>query len=288
MTIAVVVRVNDGFVLASDSATTLGLMAADGSMQVANIYNNANKIFNLHKGLPIAAMTWGLGSIGPASITTLAKDLRRRFEGRDQDHLDWKLDEGSYSMTEVAAQFKTFFYDERYEPLTKSIPAEVQVPYLGLLVAGYSSRTDEPEAFTLALEGKTCTGPNQLVAINPAGASWWGMPDAITRLLLGVSSALPQALENLGVPTADVAAYALAIQQQVQQQLVTDAMPIQDAIDLAEFLVDTTIKFVRFSPGNPMVGGPVEIAAVTKHEGFKWVMRKHYYDTKLNPPLELI
>ena len=287
MTIAVVVRVNDGFVLASDSATTLGLTAADGSVQVANIYNNANKIFNLHKGLPVAAMTWGLGSIGPASIATLAKDLRRRFEGRDPNHADWKLDKDSYSMTQVAAQFKRFFYDERYEPLAKSSPAEV--PSLGLLVAGYGSGADEPEAFTLALEaGGTCGGPEPLVAINPAGAAWWGLPEAITRLLLGVSTALPQALVNLGVPAPDVAGYVSAIQAQVQQQLVQSAMPIQDAIDLAEFLVDVTIKFVRFSPGNPMVGGPVEIAAVTKHEGFKWVMRKHYYDTKLNPPLELI
>ena len=123
-------------------------------------------------------------------------------------------------------------------------------------------------------------------AINPSGAAWWGLSEAITRLLLGVSQSLPEALVNLGVPPSDVPAYVSAIQGQVQQQLVPPAMPIQDAIDLAEFLVDVTIKFVRFSPGHPMVGGPVEIAAVTKHEGFKWVMRKHYYDARLNPTRE--
>jgi hypothetical protein len=60
-------------------------------------------------------------------------------------------------------------------------------------------------------------------------------------------------------------------------------MPIADAIDLAEYLVEVTIGFVRFCPGNPTVGGPIEVAAVTRHEGFKWVKRKHYYDVKLNP-----
>ncbi len=63
-------------------------------------------------------------------------------------------------------------------------------------------------------------------------------------------------------------------------------MPIQDAIDLAEFLVSATIQFVRFTPGEPTVGGPIEIATITKHEGFKWVSRKHYYDTRFNPPQE--
>ena len=31
------------------------------------------------------------------------------------------------------------------------------------------------------------------------------------------------------------------------------------------------------------VGGPIEIAGITKHEGFKWVRRKHYFDTAMNP-----
>jgi hypothetical protein len=72
MTIVVSVKINDGIVLSSDSATTL----SDDKGQVLNVYNNANKIFNLYKGLPITAATWGSGSIGRASISTLAKDMR--------------------------------------------------------------------------------------------------------------------------------------------------------------------------------------------------------------------
>lgn len=30
------------------------------------------------------------------------------------------------------------------------------------------------------------------------------------------------------------------------------------------------------------IGGAVELAAITKHEGFKWVARKHYYTTEFN------
>jgi len=60
-------------------------------------------------------------------------------------------------------------------------------------------------------------------------------------------------------------------------------MPLIDAIELAEFLVDLTIKFTRFLPEAKMVGGPIEVAAISKYEGFRWIKRKHYFDRALNP-----
>jgi hypothetical protein len=58
--------------LTSDSASTL-IDQSNPAMGVLNVYNNANKIFNLRKGLPIGGMTYGMGSIGVSSISTLAK-----------------------------------------------------------------------------------------------------------------------------------------------------------------------------------------------------------------------
>ena len=31
-----------------------------------------------------------------------------------------------------------------------------------------------------------------------------------------------------------------------------------------------------------VIGGSIDIAVITKHEGFKWIQRKHYYDKDLN------
>ena len=64
---------------------------------------------------------------------------------------------------------------------------------------------------------------------------------------------------------------------------VPDAMPIMDAIGLAKFMVDTATNCARFRLGTDTVGGLTEIASVTRHEGFKWVQRKHYYGPELNP-----
>lgn len=57
MTIAICLKVHDGIVLASDSASTLLTIGSDQNTSITNIYNNTNKIFNLYKGLPIGAIT---------------------------------------------------------------------------------------------------------------------------------------------------------------------------------------------------------------------------------------
>ena len=51
-------------------------------------------------------------------------------------------------------------------------------------------------------------------------------------------------------------------------------MTVPDAIDYARFLVQTTSDYHRFADMVPLVGGPTEIALITKWIGFRWVERK--------------
>jgi hypothetical protein len=83
----------------------------------------------------------------------------------------------------------------------------------------------------------------------------------------------------------DAAALMPKFTEHLREQMVLPAMPVQDAIDLARFMVETTIGYVRFGVMRQpkTVGGPVEIAAITKHEGFRWVQRRHFYPESLNP-----
>ena len=101
MTVCVAVKVYDCIVFAADSASSLvSNDPLSGAAMIANVYAHGNKVFNLRKGLPIAAMTCGMGNIGPMSIGTLAKELRERFSGGDPE---WSLGD-SYTMEEVATK----------------------------------------------------------------------------------------------------------------------------------------------------------------------------------------
>lgn len=75
MTVVVAVVSSDGLALASDSATTQRMLDGSGIIRTSNVWNSANKIFNLRKCWPVGAMTFGRADIGGNSIATHAKNL---------------------------------------------------------------------------------------------------------------------------------------------------------------------------------------------------------------------
>lgn len=276
MTIAVAVSAVDSIVLASDSATTQHQLIPGGQLEPINTWNSANKIFNLRKTLPVGAMTWGRASLSGRSIATLAKELRCRLSGERPTHGDWALDATKYTIADVANRAKSFFYDEHYQ----NDPSANDL--LGLAIAGYSAGSDAAELHVMQMDQTGCHGPEEFQPGGHEFVIWWGQPEAITRLALGFSPRIGEALAQLGVTAADIPAYVQAIKDKTALPLVFPGMPVGEAIDLADFLVDATIKFVRFAPGHQSVGGPVEIAAMTRYEGFKWIKRKHHYPQHLN------
>ncbi|MCB9138098.1 MAG: hypothetical protein H6642_07115 [Caldilineaceae bacterium] len=281
MTIAISIKVNDGLVLAADSASTVFTQAPTGETGVLMVYNNADKIFNLRRGLPVGAVTFGVGSIGNTSISTLAKDLRRRLAGEDPAYEDWQINSQTLNIENVAYKVKEFFFEEMYAP---AFADWEEKPTLGFLVSGYSAGAGAAEEYHVTNESGDFTVSCGR-SLEDTGITWGGDgAEAVARLTLGFSPQLPAILQSdFGVPEADLIQVINAFRRQLQASVVIPSMPIQDAIDLADFLVDTAIRFSRFTLGPATVGGPIEIAAITKHEGFKWVKRKHYFDAQLNP-----
>src|ERR1700722_18556289 len=115
MSVAVLISVHDGLVLAADSASTLSVTpppgvgipdaALRGGSVVANVYDNANKIFNIVKGLPIGCITFGSGNIGNSSIGTLIKDLRKKLTDTPDE---MGFDRDSYTMEQIAGILAKF------------------------------------------------------------------------------------------------------------------------------------------------------------------------------------
>ncbi|XHR95009.1 hypothetical protein ACFJIV_33050 [Mucilaginibacter sp. UC70_90] len=60
----------------------------------------------------------------------------------------------------------------------------------------------------------------------------------------------------------------------------------EDMAELAESLVNITSikrKFTSSDSTDESVGGPVDVAVVTKGDGFIWIKRKHYFNIENNP-----
>lgn len=271
MTIVVSVRVTDGIVLAADSATTF----FNSANEIVKVYDCANKVYNLLKGCPIGAMTYGSGSIGTASISTLSKDLRVEL-GR-QEGL-YHLDREKYTVQEVAELSKRFF-DEAYR---LAYPDGRPGFRMGYRVCGYSRPGTLPEAWEIVFTENSSTDPIQLYADGDYGPLWQGEVEAIDRLIFGVGPQFVAAMQQIGVSEENAIIAYDEMKKALSVQLYVPAMPIQDAIDLAKFLAGTSARFAHFAYSHSTVGGHIELATITKHEGFKWVSRKHYYSADYN------
>ena len=278
MTIAIAVKVNDGVVLASDSATTVVQPGSSpGSFGVANIYNNGTKIFRLHKELPLAAITWGVANIGMSSLKVLAKDFRAELMSDTS-----QFDPMNYTVEDVAQRFKAFMYDGHYAPAYDQ--AQRGGFGMGFKIAGYGPGQPRGEVWHLEFDVGTCTGPRlDIPQDEPAGLAVEGTPAPVRRWVIGFDpEELAVVLTRAGLQPDQITDIIKLGRTMLFRRLVHPAMPIQDAIDLAIFLEQVAAQFVRFREGPDTVGGPVEVATLTKYEGFKWVHRKHYYDKNLN------
>lgn len=63
---------------------------------------------------------------------------------------------------------------------------------------------------------------------------------------------------------------------------VVNSLPKEEMAALAEALVETTSLRRKMDSRLETVGGPVDVAIVSKSDGFVWIKRKHYFDIELN------
>jgi hypothetical protein len=283
MSIGILINIHDGIVLAADSASTLTMMGVPNQRPgpiVLNVYNNANKIANLYKGEPIGCVAFGSGSIGSASISTLLKDFRKRLTNGEEKEFD-RL---TYTMEDVAKLLLKFLAAR----IADLLPTEPK-PTLGIMLGGYSKGKSLGQGWELRIENGEPKDPKLIRPEGEVGINWGGELESIHRLILGFSPGLlPTLATSIQPPPSpdQLAQLNTTLTSALQAPVAFAPMPIQDAIDLAEWLVYTATMFARFIPGFASVGGPTEVAAITKHEGFKWIQRKHYYEQSINPEVK--
>jgi len=75
-----------------------------------------------------------------------------------------------------------------------------------------------------------------------------------------------------------------AIQNDARQEIdnMVAFMPKSEISKMAEALIELTSIKHRISKGMETVGGPVDVAVISRSEGFVWIKRKHYFPADIN------
>lgn len=273
MSIMCCVYVPEGIVMAADSRLTrtkptkdpVVLPSADPSTKTVLISETTYTLSdNTQKVLLIKKVNVGVSFCGNAIIDGMTvADFIRRFEIEKVSPSD-TTEEVARKLSEYYKGNGTHFFVCGYNE---------DIPFVYDVINGYTrsniststvnqaapkdaandgdvqeQEIGVPENLLLKNVDETATSEAPIITF---GALWAGQKTAISKIV-----------NNPPILNAD-----------------WNTMPLKDAIDFAEFLIDTTIKYERFCDDIQTCGGDVDILVITKDEAF-WKQHKIYRPTR--------
>lgn len=225
-----------------------------GQAQFVKAYSNARKLFQIPQ-LPVGILTYGAGNVGTRSIESFVDEY-----GENTGNADLTVEQ-------LATSFRDFFsiaYQNQFGQLDPT-----QQPSIGFYVAGYSPTERIGADWEFIFPAAQISKPRP----NEFGASWRGISIPFTRLYTGVDPRLYGIMQAAGVSQdiiTNVQKKALAT---LSTPVAFDGMPVKDAVGYCEFILRTTIATSTYEIGVSTCGGPLQVAAITKREGFRWISR---------------
>lgn len=176
----------------------------------------------------------GLSTCGTASINNMP------IAGFIEKFIAERVTDDS-SVEKVAQELLTFF--SQYSP----------VPNTHFIVAGYNANDNKQHI------SRVYVGASKVVEDDTTdpGAVWDGEIDVLQRLIKKVG------LQNNDGTYSDLNYFGIGF----------NYFTLQDAIDFAQYAVDSTIKTMFFQDRVKTVGGPIDILAI-KPSGAFWIQRK--------------
>jgi hypothetical protein len=109
------------------------------------------------------------------------------------------------------------------------------------------------------------------------------LPRASQKRRKSEAAKIDEILRLIGENYVDVTAPSLCSEFREEFERMIALMPKMELIELAEALISITAIERKATSDEGTVGGPIDVAFITKHEGFVWIKRKHYFEPGLNP-----
>jgi hypothetical protein len=268
MSLGIVFKGTQGVVLAADSRVTLfaGVPNPGSGQQIAvpATFDNASKMLRVKGQDFIGAITYGAGALGTAEPRT-ASSYMPEFEAE-------LAAEERMTVEAFAEKLGAFF--ERQWSQNNMPPSPLLADNMIFLVGGY----DDPSATygkVFEVDVPSRPKPTELIA-GHFGAVWGGQRELIDRLIQGFDFRLPEAVKDILQVGTD--ARSVGLDQELKNRFTLPIpwqfLPLQDCVDLSIFLVRLTIELQKWIVGIRGVGGAVDVATITRVDGFKEVQVK--------------
>lgn len=255
MSLGIVIKSPEGLVMAAESRVTL-TTTLPGGQQMHTNFDNATKLLSFNQpNLSVGAVTYGQAAIGIRTVNSFLPE----FEAN--------LPADTLPIAEFSNRLSQFFMGQ----WNASMPSPYAGPNITFVVGGFDSGEPYGKVYLFEIPGT----PN-LVEQQPNdfGITWGGQREIVDRLLQGfdtrIGPILQQALK-IDKTALDSILQGLA---PLQLPVPIQFMALQDHVNLALFFIETTIAAQTLTLGIRGCGGPIDVATITRREGFRFIQRK--------------
>lgn len=262
LSLGIVVKAPEGIVLAAESRLTLEGTNVQTGDKIRVSFDNATKLLSFYDKdkatlRPVGAVTYGQAAIGQRTASSYIPEFESRIES------------APLSVEDFAGKLSEF-YLEQWRAV---MPAEYAGPNMTFVVGGYDEGKPYGRVFQVDIPGAP-TPAEKSAGDGTFGITWGGQGDVMERLIRGYSPQLPEAMAKQLKLTQAQRKEAQSVFDQFGMPLPLQAMPLQDCVDLAVFFIRTTIAAQSLTVGIRGVGGPIDVATVTRAAGLEFIRRK--------------
>ena len=262
MSLAIAFKGPEGIVLAADSRVTLNAQLPPNVI-LPSTFDNATKLLKVTGQDFVGVVTYGLGAIGEREPRT-AHSFMPEFEAELA-----QADLNRLGVDDFASRLSDFFMRQ----WSSTMPGSFRGPDMVFLIGGYDVGSPYGRVLELGIPGRP--NPREWNAGATFGVTWGGQREFTDRLLQGFDNQLIGITQaKLGLADKQVKELDEELREKLSARIPYQFLPLQDCVDLAIFLIRTTIKIQTWSVSVRGVGGAIDVATITRTEGLKAVQQK--------------
>jgi hypothetical protein len=267
MSLGVVIKGPEGIVLAADSRVTLEAQKK-GAPPIQVNFDNATKLLSFSKPHNyVGCVTYGTAVIGLRTAHSFIPEFEQRVLSEKQGRLT----------TEEYSKELSIFYNRLW---SENVPPDYQGPNMTFVVGGYDPDATYGKVFLFEIPAKPESVPRHPKE-NEFGMTWGGQLEIASRLIQGFDPSLPAIIkETLGLDDEKVGQVYEKLRGNLQFQIPYNVLPLQDCVDLAIFLIRTTMTAQNLAIGIRGVGGPIDVAVIKRTNGLQYVQQKVIHGEK--------
>lgn len=258
MSLGIIVKCPEGLVLAAESRVTINAKTPAGPIH--NNFDNAKKLLGFngpHKH--IGVITYGLGSL---QLRT-AQSFMPEFES--------SLPDNRLKVEEFAEHLGKFFMEQwKNEGMPK--PKDWKESPMIFLVAGFNE--DQPYGKVCELSIPHLPKPKVIRDTKDFGVNWGGQREIVDRLVKGYDNRVMEVVQRKFALNSKQMMELNRELAPLQMQIPVQIMALQDCINLANFIMKTTISGQELSIGVRGCGGNIDVAVITRTDGIKLIKQK--------------